>query len=269
MNYVSPSSNPHFPLRCFIFLSMMLGVISLQSCKENPVSQGPSVTAGVSGIVYDPSGAPLDSVRVYCLYSFNINYYTMSPRSRIEKVSNADTFGFNLYQNFPNPVQNSTYLRFSIPVPCSVHIMLTDRVNNKVVYSFAESVLEGMYQVFLVDLVDSLQLHNGPYTYEFKASGTGGQQFSGSKEMFVASDLGTPNDVTTANGMYVFDFDNAFAGDSVVVYTSDLYQPYTAMLGKNVNLLFERRGYYSFTSSTYLLPTILIHSDIILTRMDQ
>ncbi len=269
MNYISPSSNPHVALRCIIFLFVLIAVTYLESCKENPVSQGSGGAAGVSGIVYDTSGHPLDSVRVYCLYSFSIDYNMMSPRSHIEKVNNVDTFGFNLYQNFPNPIQNSTYLRFSIPVPCSVRITLTDRVGSKVIYSFTESFLDGMYQLFLANLVDSLQLHNGPYLYEFNAIGSGGQQYSGSKEVFVVSDVGSPNGVTKADGMYFFDYDDANVGDSVVVYPNDLYQSYITTLGSNVTLLFERRGYNSAYSYAYVIPTVQLHSDIILTRTSQ
>jgi hypothetical protein len=269
MNYISPSSNPHVSLRCIIFLFMMIAAIHFDSCKDNPVSQGSGNSGRVWGIVYDTSGHPLDSVRVYCLYSFNSGYMKVGPRSHIEKVSSVDTFGFALYQNFPNPIGNSTYLRFSIPVPCSVHITLTNRRSNEVKYSYTNSFLDGMYQLFLDNLVDSLQLQNGPYTYRFSAVGSGGQQFSGSKEAFVVSDNGSPNSVTKTDGTYFFDYDNAFVGDTVVNYTSDLYSSYNTILGSNVTLLFERRGYNSFYFNATVYPTIQFRSDIVMTRTTQ
>ena len=196
MNCPSPSGLSHARLRCIIFLFTLVGALCLETCKDNPVSQGSGGIAGVAGTVYDTSGHPLDSVRVYSLYSFNIGYNMMSHRMHVDRINNVDTFGFNLYQNLPNPIQNSAYLRFSIPVPSSVSISLTDRMNGVVVYSLAESFLDGMYQLYLDNLVDSLQMHNGPYLYKFRAIGNGGQKYSGSKEVFVVSDVGRPNSVT-------------------------------------------------------------------------
>ncbi len=257
------------PLRYLVFLIALIIAFCLETCKDNPVNQGSAGSAGISGTVYDPSGHPLDSVKVYCLYSFALSSETTSHRFHTEGAAKVDTFGFTLYQNFPNPFQNSTYLRFSIPVQCSVSISLTDRISGKVIYSTTGSFLDGMYQVYLENIVDSLQMHNGPYSYKFSATGNGGQTFSASKEVFVVSDLGKPNSLTATDGMYYFNYADAFVGDSVMTYTSDLYPSYATTLGGNVTLLFERRGYESYYSSAKVYPTIQFHSDIIMTRTNQ
>jgi len=150
-----------------------------------------------------------------------------------------------------------------------VHITLTNRRSNEVKYSYTSSFLDGLYQLFLGNLVDSLQLHNGPYTYRFSAVGSGGQQYSGSKEAFVVSDVGTPDALTKNDGQYYFDYDNAFVGDTVVNYTSDLYSPYNTILGSNVTLLFLRRGYNPYYYVTTVYSTIAFHSDILMTRTTQ
>jgi hypothetical protein len=259
----------HLRVISHIFLVGFLILFScvIWNCKDDPT--GPTVNshAGIQGIVYDTSGHPLDSVRIFCLYYFN--YYSPANtkgKSAIFRVNKPDTFGFNLYQNFPNPVQNTTFLRFSLPIACSTNISVTDRANGEVKYSYSDSLPEGLYQLYLNNLVDSLQLHNGPYTYSIIAKSTTGITYNASKELFVVSDVGSPNATTGTDGMYFFDYKNAFVGDSVAVYTNEIYPIYNVSLGKNITLLIERRGYYTQYYETYLNPNIQIHSDIIMTR---
>ncbi len=96
-----------------LLVFLLLSPLTLWTCKEGPTAPNPNVYAGITGTVYDTSGTCLDSVRIFCL--FNFSYYpTASTREKslIFKINKPDTFGFNLYQNFPNPVQNTTFLRF-------------------------------------------------------------------------------------------------------------------------------------------------------------
>jgi hypothetical protein len=247
-----------------IDLILLLSILLLWECNKNPVSSNPVETPGVSGVVYDTSGHPLDSVRVYCMYVFG----TINPKVNVEKpicrISKVDTFGFALFQNLPNPFGNSTYLRFSLPTMCLVNISITDPVDGNVKYSFDDSLFAGLYQFYLYNLVDSLQLHNGPYEYSIHANNYDSARYNASKEMFVISDVGSPNVLTGANGAYYFTYNDAFVGDSVVVNTNDLQTPYTLKLGRSILLLFERKGFQSWYNSVMLNPNLQIHSDIIL-----
>lgn len=254
----------------FIFISFLFFLIfSLYTCSEGPVGPVANIDAGVAGIVYDTSGHPLDSVRIYCLYSFFYNPIPMKSQANILRISNSKKFEFNLFQNFPNPVQNSTFLRFSLPTSCSVNISITERATGKIRYTYSKSLLEGLYQLYLNNLVDSLQLPNGRYTYNIVAKSELDTEYNASKEMFVASDHGNPSDLTKTDGKYFFDYKNAFVGDSVAIFSSELIPIYNVVLGRNINLLLERRGYYSLFTSMNLSPKIQIHSDLIMTRNSQ
>lgn len=255
----------------FVFLGIIIFSSStLSTCTDVSSDPSQSLNAGISGIVYDTSGHRLDSVRIYCLYNFNY-YPTAVTKGKTDlfKVSKPDTFGFNLYQNFPNPVQNTTFLRFSLPMTCRIDLSIVDRTNGEKKYSYSDTLRDGLYQLYLNSLVDSLQLHNGPYTYTLMAKSTTGRTYYASKEMFVVSDVGAPNIITGADGIYFFDYKNTFVGDSVAVYSNEFHSIYNVILGKNITLLFERRGYYSLRSDKYLNPNILIHSDVIMIRNNQ
>ena len=244
------------------------------SCKENP--SGPEVYAGVSGTVYSRDGLRLDSARIYCMYVFNWpdaylqNNHPSSIHDNPSIVRTANTgFGFDLAQNVPNPVSDSTFLRFSLPDPSTVRISITDPWNGHERYTYINHLLEGMYQLYLPDLVRSLNLRNGPYAYSMIAVSDSGSAYSASKELFVLSDHGNPNDVTGADGVYFFDYQSAFVGDSVIVNRNDFSTPYPVLLGRNVVLLVERRGYSAQPISVYLIPNVLVHADVVMGKEGQ
>ena len=136
-------------------------------------------------------------------------------------------------------------------------------------YSHSDSLLDGLYQLWLPNLVDSLQLRNGPYTYALQAKSITGVTYNAAKDMFVVSDVGNPNATTGTDGRYFFSYNDAFVGDSVTIYSNEIYPEYSVILGRNVTLLFERKGYYSRYYVTYLLQDISICSDMTMIRNNQ
>lgn len=218
-----------------VYLLILLST-SLWSCKDEPTTpQESRLDVGLTGIVYDTSGQRLDSVLIYCLFQFN--YYIM-PRtgsySHFFKVSKTDTFGFNLYQNFPNPIMDNTFIRFSLPDTCSTELTITDPFDDNVKYSRSEMLPDGLYQIYLSNLVDSLKLRNGTYRYTLKAKTKTGRTYNDTKKMFVVSDLGGSNCTTDANGIFFFDYKYAFVGDTVAIYRDEYSQKYSQYLGRVV-----------------------------------
>jgi hypothetical protein len=255
--------------RILVVIYLMISSMGLWSCKENITAPDPVRVTGLCGIVYDTDCRSLDSVKVYCQYQ--LNYYSISPSIKEEKIvsdsntpltkiATTETFVFALEQNFPNPVQNSTYLRFY------VKIAIIDRFDGKEKYSYCASLLEGMYQLYINNLVGSLMLHNGPYSYNINVTGNNGAHYNTSKEMFIISDSSSPNIITRTDGQFVFDYQHAFVGDSVMINGGDLYSTYTMFLGNTITLLFERNGYVSQSLNVELNSNVLFHQDIIMKR---
>ena len=247
---------------------LILFSTSFWSCKDEPTApQKPDLDVGLTGIVYDTSGHRLDSVRVYCMFQFD--YYPVPSTggtSHLTRVSKPDTFGFNLYQNFPNPVRDSTFIRFSLPDSCSTEFTITDWFSESIKYSRFDNLPDGLYQIYIRNLVDSLQLHNGTYRYTLKAKSKTGTLYTDTKKMFILSDLGEPNSTTGVDGSFFFNYKYTFVDDTVAINRVETFSMYYQRLGRVVNLLFERRGYYPEVKGATLNPYIRFTSDVIMMR---
>lgn len=246
--------------------TFMLLASALCSCvQENvaPLIEEPRY--GLYGTVMDSSGRPLDSVRVFCLFSYWFPPEVKGSRFGLTRLSDIDTFSFRLYQNFPNPFSQSTYLRFSLPRYCDIRLTIADRLDGSVKYVYTETLLPGFYQMYLHRLVDSLRLRNGPYTYTLWVNIGQGIHYQATRQMFVISDSGMPNSVSNVRGQYFFDYREAFIGDSVwYSYNGEDVYPYR--LYNSVTLLVQRRGYVRRTFLVDIYPTILLRRDIVLIR---
>lgn len=246
-------------------IALLLGAAIFSSCSQSP-TESASAGGGVVGAVYDTSGVPLDSVRIYSMYSYGYPLPVILRKGRLSTISKVDTFGFNFFQNVPNPVRDSVYLRFSIPVRCDVEIRINSRSSGSQVYSYSSLLSPGLYQLYAGPLVDSLDLENGAYTVSFIASGNG-REYLAAKEMFVVSTLGKPNAITTRGGSYSFKYADAFVGDSIVVSPTEFTSQYTVIIGPVAYLLFERRGYNPLLITAQITPGVDIRRDVILTKM--
>lgn len=170
-----------------------------------------------------------------------------------------------MYQNFSNPFSQSTYLRFSLPRYCDIRLTIADRLDGSVKYVYTETLLPGLYQMYLHRLVDSLRLRNGPYSYTLWVNIGQGIHYQATRQMFVISDSGMPNSVSNVRGQYFFDYREAFIGDSVwYSYNGEDVYPYR--LYNSVTLLVQRRGYVPRTFLVDIYPTILLRRDIVLIR---
>ncbi len=243
-----------------------LAIVALCSCTQENIA--PSIEEprfGVFGTIVDTAGRPLDSVRVYCLFSWGFVPEPAKKGTVLARLSDVDTFSFRLYQNFPNPFSQSTYLRFSLPRHSDARLTLVDRLDETIKYVYTERLLPGLYQMYLSRLVDSLQLRNGPYNYTLWVNIGGGVNYEATRQMFVISDSGTPNTTTNRFGRYYFDYRHAFVGDTVW-YSDDGEYVYPWRLDNTVRLLFTRRGYVQKVVSVELYPGLLLRQDVVLQR---
>ena len=257
---------------CFVSLWSIPIVASIclimTGCSDNTVVPPTAQQQfGLKGTVVDSSGKGLDSVSVYCLYFSSSIPPEAASQMKLTRISGVDTFSFKLYQNFPNPFAHSTFTRFSLPRDAAIRLSVKDRLDGSIKYIYVDTLLQGLYQVYLYHLVDTLRLRNGSYTCVLEATAAGDVRYSASMEMFVISDSGAPSATTNARGSYLFDYSNAFVGDSVV-WTSDGNYVYTVHLMSNVCLLFRRDGYRSETLNATLFPNILLQRDVVLIKED-
>lgn len=221
------------------------------------------IDSGIKGIVTDTLGQPLENVDVFCLYYFSYLPNEVTQSFSLQKTSKIDSFAFNLAQNFPNPFSNSTFLRFSLPDKSSVDFKIINRISNKTVYKFSKELNGGYFQYYLKNIVDSLNLLNGPYSYTLNAQLKDGILYSDKKELFIISDKGRPNSITDSQGKYVFDYRYTFVGDSVIVNDRKEYL-HSINLTNSVYLLFKKNGYYPKTIRVTLYPDVVLTNDIIL-----
>lgn len=251
-------------MRCFTFLIIVILPLLVYACSE-PMEPEPQVMNGLTGRVVDSSGVALDSVSIYCYYS----YYPGSTGSNFEmslpkRLNKTASFDFSFSGNYPNPVYNSTYIKFSLPGKSHIGISVTRNSAAKASYLHSGDFEGGLYQYQFKDIVDSLKLMNGPYTIRFSALSDSGRQFNASCPMFVISDRGTPNAAATSKGEYYLPFSEAFVGDSVVTPGSDYMSYYKRYLGNYVYLYVKRRGYMPLVMQIALYRNLLLHQDIVL-----
>lgn len=243
-----------------IFLFLLL----FNSCDEYGPLEPNQTRFGITGVVMDDKGNVLSDVKVYCLYNYTyLPVYSMLPKH--PEFFSPDSFSHNLYQNFPNPVYNSSFLRYSLPEDMNVEVTLTEKISGKVVDSFSGFKNAGLYQHHFNEIVSQLQLRNGLYNIKLRTLKDGQVRYENEKRMIIVSDVGQPNVITNAKGEFLFDYKSAFVGDSVVA-TGDGSYSYIYILPDNINLLFTKEGYLPELLNVTIYPEILFNRDVILQR---
>ncbi len=246
-----------------IFLFLLL----FNSCDEYAPLAPNQTSFGITGVVMDNKGNILRDVKVYCLYHYTyLPVYSTLPKQ--PEFFSPDSFSHNLYQNFPNPVYNSSFLRYSIPEDLNVEFTLSEVISGKEKFRFSEFQNAGLYQYHFNEIVSQLQLRNGLYNIKLRTLKDGQLRYENEKRMFIVSDVGQPNDITNGIGEYLFDYQSAFFGDSVVATSDGSYQ-YTITLTDNVNLLFIKEGYLPELLNVTIYPEVLFNRDVILHREEK
>lgn len=229
---------------------------------DDEILYPPEKNYGINGRIMDESGNTISGVKVYYLF----NYYYIPNLTATDKPMNeaeVDSFGYALYQNFPNPVYNSSFIRYSLAADMNIELTIKESFSGTMKYTYSGFNFYGLYQHHFNEIVNSLQLENGSYTIILKVSKSGTLQYEAKKKMFVISDIGKPNSISDGNGKYFFNYNKASIGDTLL-YTTDGENIYPNVITNQVNLLFKKDGFLTETISTTLYSEILLDRDVIL-----
>jgi len=237
------------------------------SCNDDSimVTGGPG-RSGLAGRVMNAAGRGLDSVRVYCLFTWPSPADSSTTSGFVASAAERDTFAFELFQNLPNPFAQSTFIRFSLPRDCRIRITISDPIDLSTKYTRTGTYLQGFYQVPLLRIVDSLQLRNGRYVYRLEATSVDGLRYAASREMFVLSTTNVPAATTDISGYYQFDYARLEVPDTVMT-TTDGYYLTPVPLTSDVYLVFSKNGYQQQLVETTLFPNLVIQRDVVLSEV--
>lgn len=89
--------------------------------------------------------------------------------------------GYELYQNFPNPFNPSTVIKYSIPKASNVKILIYNTVGQKVETLVNKYQNQGTYEVNW----NAANMSSGIYFYSIKANGVNGKRFFSVKKMIL------------------------------------------------------------------------------------
>jgi hypothetical protein len=250
--------------KIILFFLIILSVF-ISACKSDSVGPQQQNWGGLTGTILDTAGVPLDSVGIYCFFNFAPLYPGLYKNTTLFTPAKTDTFGFALYPNFPNPVNNSTYIKFALPADSHIELSFTGLNSSAASYHYSADYQAGLYQLYLHNLVDSLKLQNGPYTVNLSALAESGVKYNAKSNMFVVSDLGSPNVYTTLTGQYIFNYNDAYIGDSVRTADAGDYS-HTIPIYNTVTFLAKRRGYKDTIFNAALFPQLLLHNDVVMIK---
>ncbi|MGE5458466.1 MAG: hypothetical protein ACM3RX_08940, partial [Methanococcaceae archaeon] len=127
-----------------VLFSLIVLSIFISACNNDSVGPQQSIQGGLTGTVMDTTGAFLDSVDIYCTYNFYFPYYGAAEKIIPFTPAQTDTIGFALYPSVPNPVWNSTYIKFSLPADSHIELSITGRYSSIPVYHYSTNYLAGL-----------------------------------------------------------------------------------------------------------------------------
>jgi len=245
--------------KLFLVLSILL--LLCGGCNVNDV---PHERYGITGYIYDESGNPLEGVKIYCLYIDST--ITSGSKSNSIQSDSDSIFIYQLYQNFPNPVSEDTYVRFSLRKDSYIQITIRYKPDNKLVYSYSDTLGYGLFQHYIGSLFDNLQVRNGIYKYYLKAISII-DTFYEEKELLLASIENQPNSISDHQGNYFFNASEGFPGDTVVITSSDNPDIIsTKLITNELYFYFIKEGYLSQVMSISVYPNLLINQNIMLKK---
>ena len=209
---------PFKPSKSFFQLFFLLIVITAAGCSDKVVSPPPEKVFGVQGTVLDTAGNPVSGAKFYCLFDYGYIPDSTGGPSFPDSPLRDSVFSNELFQNFPNPLSKDTYLRFSLHQKSAVDLRLISKLDGSVVYELQDTLEYGLYQRYLA-IGSSPRVKNGIYRYVLGITPIGGTPIQFEKEMLILNYSNAPNFVSTGSGFYMFNYNDAFVGDTV----SDCY----------------------------------------------
>lgn len=247
-----------------LVLCLLVGAISLNSCEEEDEF---GLAPGLTGIVFDQLGIQLEGVAIRCFYSL----YSLPLEPQVDSIKEPLTrlkrlpLELALTQNFPNPVSSSTFIRFSLPSESHIDLTVYDLSAQRIVYRYEDDLPYGFFQLYLENIVDSMQLRNGPYSYSLQVRDVNGRTETRTREMFVASSHSTPYGNTDSFGRFIFDYQHAFIGTIVYTTTDDTVSS-PVVLSNRVMFYLSKAGFAPQFFTVSLLPHNILTRDIVMER---
>ena len=94
----------------------------------------------------------------------------------VKVIAQTTPNGYQLYQNFPNPFNPTTKIKFSIPAneigePLNVKMVVYDLLGNEVATILDNELLSGSYEIDFGAMIDNRQLISGIYFYQLGTDG--------------------------------------------------------------------------------------------------
>ena len=105
----------------------------------------------------------------------NLELWNISPLVSVNKKTQIQN-KFHLYQNYPNPVNHTTKIRYSLPKEIQVRLIIFDALGTKVAILVDKEQRPGNYE----DEFDTTGLTSGIYFYQMTAG-----NFSKTKTMII------------------------------------------------------------------------------------
>ncbi len=256
-----------------LFFSLLLTLFLIASCSKNATGVNDKYPSGnMQGYVRDENGKALKGAKIFCLYPFSYfpNQYSPFQKTTKHQVQKDSAYTFTFIGNFPNPVYNTVYFRFSLGKDCMVALTLESKLNHQQFTLIQQSLEYGYYQFYFDNLVDSLKLQNGIYQLSFQASSNDKILLERTMTMNVISNLGIPNCTTDENGHFIFDFRKAFIGDTIPVRPFWSTRTYSYLTIENpIYFYAEKEGYHSKFFQTWIIEDLTIRHDIVLPTMSK
>ena len=247
-----------------IYLFFIPVAFLLTFCSDN-ITDVITIDSGLTGQVIDRLGNPISDIEIFCYYNFPPVPTSVLELNNTKRLKKESSFNFELFQNFPNPFSSSTYIRYSLPQKCKIELKITHKKDGNTVYTYSDELEYGYYQQYLKSIVDSLNIENGIYLCSLSAVGKDGTKYKSQIELMIVSSVGKPNAITNESGEFIFDFEDAFIGDSCIVNQYDSGQHgYTKYIENNITLLFKKSGYQPKFLQVELYPELLFTQDVIM-----
>ena len=256
----------------FLLIFLILFSFIQFSCEES-ISISEIVQNNIYGSVSDEQGRPVSDVKIFKKIS-QVPLYSLNQGSiplRLEKFTTRFVldFNFELFQNIPNPFSHSTAIRFSIPENCSAEISIYNLNSNEKIYSQNMDLLYGLYQIYLEDIVNNLQMANDFYRYEFSAVGSD-SVYHAQKCLCVQNldFLESENymAITKDNGTFIFETNELYPDSSLILVNERGEKESELNVQELIALVFAKEGYQILTipfnrGDISPLQSIVLHID--------
>jgi hypothetical protein len=243
-------------IRCLITLFFGLFVtqlVLLLSCGDRSTTGPNGRTTRLYGLVTDIDGNALEDVGIHLIFSFE-DQISLSPSSDDITHHGAapqmppPPSEFKLYQNFPNPFNPETTIRFDLPLAVHVSLVVLDIMDREIL-RLVDSDLEAGAYVRTWDGTnqDGQHVSNGVYTYQIVA-----EEFSEEKQMCLnmldpehIRSLGSlPVMNTDHQGRFMLEYSSVPLGETIL-HTDEQGEALGELVISDVSVVLIKEGFLS------------------------